>query len=273
MRIAAKKNIIPITFSIFVILGFTIFLIRNIEDYLELFSFSLIRVLLLIAAICISTFINGLINYYLYGALGITLKLRTGFGLAVVNTMANLLPFAGGLVAKGVYLNKKHHLEYTKYTSSIGALFICFVATNGLIGLFGLLLIAIFHFVEIPLIIILGFGLMAGSIVLLWIPLRFGFLPDKWQNRMNSFNQGWQVFRNDRRLLLKLIILQIASVLTMAFRFWIGFRFLSFSVSFLEGLLFASATILTRLVSIAPGGLGVREAIIAVVGNFLGYDP
>jgi uncharacterized protein (TIRG00374 family) len=140
-------------------------------------------------------------------------------------------------------------------------------------GLIGLLLINIIQSKQIPLIIIIGFGLMAGTITILWIPLKLGFLPDKWQTQMNLFNDGWQIFRNNRILLLKLVTIQIVSVFTMAIRFWIGFRFLSLEISFLDGILFASATILTRLVSIAPGGLGIREAIIAIVGAFIGYDP
>ena len=273
MKISARKNTIPIIFSGSVILGFTVFLIRNIEEYENIFSFSLPNLLLLIGSICLFILLNGSINYLLYEGLGIRLKLKTSVGLAVVNTMANLLPFAGGLVAKGLYLNKKHNLEYTRYASSIGALFICFVTTNGIMGLIGLLLMYLIQSKEIPLIIIGGFVLMAGCISLLWIPLKFGFLPEKWQTQLDSFNDGWQIFRNNRKLLLKLIVIQIASVLTTALRFWIGFKFLSLQISYLDGLLFASATILTRLVSIAPGGLGIREGIIAVLGTFLGYDP
>jgi uncharacterized membrane protein YbhN (UPF0104 family) len=273
MKISANNKIIPLIFSVIVILGFTYFVIQNIDEYERIFSFSLSRLLFLIGTILVTIFLNGIINYLIYGGLGINLKVKTSIGLAVVNTMANLLPFAGGLVAKGIYLNRKHNLQYSRYTSSMGALFICFISTNGFIGLIGLLFLTIFQSKQIPLIIIIGFGLMAGTIFLLWIPLKFGFLPDKWQNQMTLFNDGWQIFRKNRILLVKLVTIQIASVFAMALRFWIGFRFLSLEISYLDGILFSSATILTRLVSIAPGGLGIREAIIAIVGSFIGYDP
>jgi uncharacterized protein (TIRG00374 family) len=37
-------------------------------------------------------------------------------------------------------------------------------------------------------------------------------------------------------------------------------------------MLFSAATVLTQLVSIAPGGLGIREAVVAGVAASLGFD-
>jgi len=47
---------------------------------------------------------------------------------------------------------------------------------------------------------------------------------------------------------------------------------LSQNVTLSQTLLFASASILTQLVTIAPGDLGVREAIVASVATVLGFD-
>lgn len=48
---------------------------------------------------------------------------------------------------------------------------------------------------------------------------------------------------------------------------------LSQEVAFAHCVLFSAATVLTRLVSIAPGGIGVREALVAAVATTLGFDP
>ena len=47
---------------------------------------------------------------------------------------------------------------------------------------------------------------------------------------------------------------------------------LSQNVTFGDVMLFSAASILTQLVSIAPGGLGVREAIVGAVASALGFD-
>jgi uncharacterized membrane protein YbhN (UPF0104 family) len=44
-------------------------------------------------------------------------------------------------------------------------------------------------------------------------------------------------------------------------------------ITFSQALLYASATILTQLVGIAPGGIGIRESIVAAVSALLGFDP
>jgi uncharacterized protein (TIRG00374 family) len=60
--------------------------------------------------------------------------------------------------------------------------------------------------------------------------------------------------------------------LLFAGRLWIAFHALSQGVTLDQCILFSSAAILTRLVSIAPGGLGVREAIVTSVASALGFD-
>jgi len=45
------------------------------------------------------------------------------------------------------------------------------------------------------------------------------------------------------------------------------------NVTMSQTLLFASAFILTQLVSVAPGGFGVRQAIVTAVATTLGFDP
>ena len=47
---------------------------------------------------------------------------------------------------------------------------------------------------------------------------------------------------------------------------------LSQDVSLSASLLFATASILTQIVGIAPGGIGIRELFIGVVASTLGFD-
>jgi uncharacterized protein (TIRG00374 family) len=70
-----------------------------------------------------------------------------------------------------------------------------------------------------------------------------------------------------------MILLQITMVFFLSLRYLVAFRMVSQNVSLGQTLLFASATVLTQLVSIAPGGLGVREAIVAAVASIIGFDP
>jgi uncharacterized membrane protein YbhN (UPF0104 family) len=253
------------------LLIFGTYLYRNANRYHELLNFSFTSILLLFGLVLVIPLANGIINYLLYRGLGVLLPLREGFGLAAVNTLANQLPFAGGLVAKGVYLKQRYDLPYTRFLSATAALYACFIAANGGVGLGVMALLSITG-ESTPTLLKIGFGVMTTSVLLVWSPADLGFLPSTWRERLKQLVEGGQVLSRNRMLLVQLVGVQIITTLAAAGRFWITFHALSQDVTYAQCLLFAAATILTRLVSIAPGGLGVREGIVAAVASLLGRE-
>lgn len=272
MSVKSIKTYIPsiIVLIAFIVLG--IFIFRNIDQLRELFQLSYDRLFLLVLLVLITSLLNGWVNYLLYTYLGLSISFFSSYGLATVNTLANQMPLSGGLIAKGIYLKKKFDLPYTKYISATLALFIVFLATNGLIGL---TLLNVYHWsvgTPTPLIINLGFGLMIASIFLFFIPLRIDIFPEKWQEYINKMNEGWLILKKHRFLLISLIGIQLLAILTMGLRFWFAFQLFTQDISFHLCILYASATILTRLVNIIPGGIGVREGIVAGMAAIFGFD-
>ena len=63
------------------------------------------------------------------------LRVTEGFLLAATSTLANQLPVSGGMVTKAYYLKRMYGLSYTKYLSSMLAIFFCTIAVYGLLGL------------------------------------------------------------------------------------------------------------------------------------------
>jgi uncharacterized protein (TIRG00374 family) len=61
-------------------------------------------------------------------------------------------------------------------------------------------------------------------------------------------------------------------MLILAYRYWLAFHMLSQDVSFGDVILFASASVLTQLISFAPGGLGITETIVGFVASTLGFE-
>lgn len=61
-------------------------------------------------------------------------------------------------------------------------------------------------------------------------------------------------------------------MLTLAIRYWFAFRMLSQNVKISDAILFSSISVLTQLVSIAPGGLGVTETIVGGIAFLLGFE-
>jgi uncharacterized membrane protein YbhN (UPF0104 family) len=265
------KSVLPSIFSVAVLCGFAVYLYSNADKFRNLFNLSLVSLLLLCSLVLVAIFLKGLINYLFYRQLGATIALNEGVGLAIVNTVSNQLPFAGGLVAKALYLKSRHHLAYTRYVSATVALYICFVSSNGIVGIGGLAYQRLTG-EPVPLLLIMGFLGMTASIFSLGIPLNMGFLPDRWRKLVTKLVDGWQLLRGNRRLVAEVVGVQTMLTLLAAVRLWIVFHALSQNVTLNHCLLFSSASILTRLVSISPGGLGVREAIIASMASVLGFD-
>jgi hypothetical protein len=134
VKFSKWKSYLPYILSVAALLVFIAYLYRNAGRYQQLLDLSASSLFLLLGLVL--TFIsgNGLTNYVFYRGLGLPLTFNEGIGLAAVNTLANQFPFAGGMIAKGVYLKQRYKLTYTRFLSATLALYVCFVAANGVVG-------------------------------------------------------------------------------------------------------------------------------------------
>jgi uncharacterized membrane protein YbhN (UPF0104 family) len=272
MDFSRPRSYLPYVLSAAAMLVFGVYLYRNADRYRQLLDLSVGSVLSLLGLALMFALVNGLASYVFYRGLRVPLTLNEGVGLAAVNTLANQLPFAGGLVARGIYLKRRHGLAYTRFLSATLALYVCFVAANGAVGIGVLTYWTLDGSVAVPPLLILGFSVMALSIVSLWLSIDAVSIPGKLGQRLVQLMDGWQTLRHDLHLVGKLVGLQVVMTLMFALRFWLAFRALSQDVTFTQCLLFSAATVLTRLVNISPGGLGVREGIVAGIAFLLGFE-
>ena len=267
------RTLVPALFLVVALILFGWYIVENwarLEQLLQL-SLALIVWLLLLTLVFLGG--NGLINYLFYRGMTVKLTINEGIGLAAINTLANQLPFAGGLAAKGVYLKQKHQLSYTRFLSATLALYVCFVSANGLMGLGA----TAYKWLEngggrLPAILTCGFVVMSGAVLMFLVQPQRLPLPAAWQRRSRQLWDGWRMLSHNPRLLASLLLVQAGMTLVFAARFWLAFRAVSQQVSLVNCLLFSAATILSRLVSIAPGGLGVREGIVAGMAAMMGLD-
>ncbi len=262
----------PLIFTFLVVLIVVLYLYFSYDDLKQLFNFSFEIILILILLVLAFLINNGMTNYFFYRAMGMNVTWNEGLGLASVNTFANLLPFSGGIIFKSVYLNKKYDFPYSSFLSSIFVLYVCFVSINGLLGLSILVVWWIGGNFIFPIWLALGFFCMLMSILILWLPFERILINSKVYKILKNFVEGWKILRSNLRLLGILLFLQILNTILFAYRYYFSFRSLSQHISFFECLLFSSSTILTRIVSFAPGGLGVREGIVAGLASVLGYE-
>ena len=259
-------------FVLSLLVAFVYYLYTNANEYLTLLHFSLLPIVLILSLTIGGFLINGAINTYLFRGLGVELSFRDGFLLAASSTLANQLPISGGIIARGFYLKREHNFPYAKFFSATLALFFCFVAANGIIGLAILAYWMFFTGKAIHPLLIAGFFLMTVSILTFWLPIGRVRMPVRILHLFDQALNGWYLIRKNYLLVAKLIGLQTGLMLMLAFRYWLAFHMLSQDVSVGDVILFSSAAVLTQLVSVAPGGLGVTEAIVGGVASALGFD-
>lgn len=268
---ARARRLLPYLILLAALVIFGLYLAANADRYRALLDLSVAGIFYLILLSLLFWVVNGLINTLFYRGLNTPVTLHEGLGLAAVNTLANQLPFAGGLVAKGIYLKQRYRLTYARYLSATAALYVCFVAANGALGLFVLGYMQ-WRGATVPAILWAGFALMTAVLATLWLPPRPGWIPTRWRQRSAQLVEGWGILGRNGQLVRQLTGLQIVMTALFAARFWLAFHMLSQPVSYADCLLFAAATVLSRLVSLAPGGLGVREGIVGAMAAILGFD-
>jgi uncharacterized membrane protein YbhN (UPF0104 family) len=267
------RFVLQLAISLGILAAFVYYLYNNSDKYLELLNISKTGVLVLFMLSLTFPLLNSMQNTYLYRGLGLTnFSHWDGYLITAASTLANQLPIPGGIVSRGYYLKHNHNLSYAKYTSSTVALFFCYISINGLIGVAVLLYWVSIYGSSVPSILLFAFTAMVICILVFWLPLERIKIPKKLRRWTDQAVSGWTAISRNPALLFRLTFLQTALVVLLSLRYWIAFHMLSQNVTVGQTLLFASATILTQLVSIAPGGLGVREAIVAAIASLLGFD-
>jgi uncharacterized protein (TIRG00374 family) len=272
VKFVRSRSFLFSAINLTIIAALVYYLYINTDQYINLLHVSVPGIIILLVLASVFPFINGLINVYMFQGLGAVLVMRDAFFIAAASTLANELPVSGGIIAKGYYLKRLHNVSYTKFFSATLALFVCTVAVNGLIGLATLLYWLFIKKIVVPASLLFGFAMMAACFLIFYIPLEHLRIPNRMQQLTSQALEGWMIMNKNPALLLKLLGLQSILMLLLATRYYVAFRMLSQNISLGQVILFSSATVLTQLVSIAPGGLGVREAIVGAVSSSLGFD-
>jgi uncharacterized membrane protein YbhN (UPF0104 family) len=266
------RNIFLSLMGLVILAVIVYYLYVNAKDYFHLLQVSPTKLAIIgLLAVAVPAG-NGFINLYLFQTLRVNLSLRESVYLAASTTLANQLPFPGGMISRGLYLKHRHGLSYASYLSASLALFFCMLSASGFIGLAILGYWFLFKTVSVPLPLTIGFACMAAGVLVFWAPFARMKLPGKIGAWTGQAVEGWTMISHNPRLLYRLVGLQTILMLTFAVRQWLAFQMLSQNIAIDQAILLASGIVLTQVVNFAPGGLGVTEVIVGGIASALGFD-
>ncbi len=168
-----------------------------------------------------------------------------------------------------MYLKQRHRLSYDRYLSATVALYFLFMAANGIAGLLALFFLGLTGAWP-SVYLFLGFSGLCLSVLVFILPLA-RLIPRRWRYPLRSARLGWGFITNSPAAVGLIIVLKLAGTGFIAGRLWILFAVFSQDIGFAPCVVFAAGAMLTRLVSITPGALGVREAIVGGLSAALGF--
>lgn len=261
------KKILLIIIWIALVAGLIFYLVSHSEDLAQMLSLSAENITALLALAVITLVLNGVELKLLISAKEVNLGFWECFHLANVASSANYLPLRAGLIAKAFYLKKRHGLLYRNFADitiagllitfmTIFALGAVFVVLNYIVtGKFFLVLFLIFSTVFLVLLLLSAFLILVHR-------------SFKWE-KLGLLGSGLRYILGEGFLLVKLIAVNLASIIVMGLRFFVSFRALSYSASFLLSLLCALGKKVVVIIGIAPSGLGISEAFAGAISELM----
>jgi hypothetical protein len=241
-----------------------IFLIRN-RDYIALHYALRPEAFIAIAALVVATLaLRGLAHRVLFGRMGVSASAFDWFRLVTVSSFTNYLPLSAGMVAKAFFLKRVHALPYRAFAVGQVALLVVIMSTNGAVGLATLALDFPEH---VAGIVGAGFAVMTAAAALM-------FLPTAAARRLSG---RWLAWEADTATGIRLAwpavaLFQLGILFATAATLRIAFGLGSSQVGFAACVVFAAASMLTRLVSITPGAIGIREFLVGGLAHLTGFS-
>lgn len=215
-------------------------------------------------------YLNSIKTKMLLYKVGIDLTGKECFHLSNINTMANYLPFKGGAMATALYFKSKHSISYVKYTNLVIASQITQLLTISFVCFFLILidcfrsngfLISLFYFFWVLFVLVLLL------IVIIQILVHREELFGIRLSKINIFIRDVSVILEDKKLLRRIFLINIAGIVVMGLRFFEAFKMLNCKAPPILSLLAGQIKTLAMLINITPSGLGVAEVSAGIISG------
>lgn len=233
---------------------------------------------LIIIGKLVNVWTTGLFTKWTVEAFTDTLSQRESFVVAVLTAIGNFFgPLFGGVGIRAIYLKKYHRLPYSKFTSTLIGYYQMMFQLNSLMAIVALLVLPhgsqtgyVMAVFGIWFIVLLGLALikLPAKRRLAWLSRsRLGALIIK---ILYDIEDGWRLLISKRKLLFQMFVLAAANLLALYAVNYIEFLAFGIHVSAAAMALYTAIVQASMLLSITPGAVGLREAMLIIVAGTLG---
>lgn len=248
------------------------------EIFRDIAHVAIWALVLIVIGKLINIWTTGLFTKWTVEAFTDTLSQRESFIVAVLTAIGNFFgPLFGGLGIRAVYLKKYHNLPYSKFTATLIGYYQMMFQLNSLLAIVGLLLLR--HTDQT------GYVLAVFSIwFIAFLGLAFMKLPPRnrlaWLERskpgalitkiLYDIEDGWRLLITKRKLLLQMLWLSAVNLAALYLVNYVEFTAMGIHVGIAAMALYTALVQASMLLSITPGAVGLREAILILLASTIG---
>jgi len=265
-----KKRIFQIVILIILIAWFGVYLHQHLEEFQQLKIanfFYAIPLGMLFICLLIN---NGLIVKYLLEPFEITLKFKEWFGLSVITSLGNYLtPFRGGAIARAVYLKKIHQFSYSHFLSTLAGIYIVIFLVYSLFGLSAMTLLNYYYGIFNALIFVFFLGLFLFLLAIIVFSPEIKKTKYSFINKCIEVINGWHLVKSNKKVLFATTLITIINVVIMVLMMLLEFKIFGVNIGLLNILFLSIISTFGSFISITPGALGIKEAIVAFTATVI----
>ncbi|HEX5797332.1 MAG TPA: lysylphosphatidylglycerol synthase transmembrane domain-containing protein [Candidatus Saccharimonadales bacterium] len=259
---------------------FVWYAVANRDSFEALKNVSLAGLVLVAAAKLLVFFSNGLFTKWSAEAFTKRLSLGDGIYVGILSAIGNFFgPLLGGTSIRAVYLKKYHNLSYSKFTSTLMWYYLILFIFVSLVAIVSLLLLdetnqtgALLTFFTAWLVVLVGLTfvrLPSDKKLELFEKNKAGRFVVK---VLKEIEDGWNIILQDKRLLLKLLFVSVLSFAGSFLAAYVEFSILNIETSLPALGLYTTLVTASLLLSLTPGAIGIREAMLLIVSTTIGIS-
>lgn len=261
---------IAVLTAVLVLFGF--YIAQHQEQFNRILDLSIVQYSVLSALVILGVLNNGLMLFQYLKSVGISLHAKEYLSLSALTTAGNQLLFRGGALAKAFYLKRRHAFALSRFLPIMGAQFIITLFAVGLMGLAGVGWLALKgQRVDAVPGLVFAAVILGPTLILKITPAK---LPD-WLGRnkyIAMMFDSWQKLCANKAILKILIALSIINVLLYIGRLYAAFHYTGTDIAFVNIYLISLLGILTELIGVVPGGLGIKEVVVGFSTELYGGE-
>lgn len=260
--------------ALLIVAGFFWYLWEHRTDLLKTLDASPWQMLGIVALIFGGWLAAGLQAATLYRALRLPLRVTESVLLTAAGGFGNYMPMRAGTLVRALYLKEVHGLAFARFGGVTGLRTLLTLIAAGAAGLLGIAMIALRDGGRGSL------GLTLLFLVLVVAPMLLMLLPvPTWpgasgriRRMAHNFSGAYDTLRRQPLVGLGVVLLALAQYLLIGLRFVISGAAVGADMDLLVVMMMAPLAALMQFVSITPGGIGLREAVMGYVSMSLGYS-